>query len=419
MPEPTISRSAARDSARFLGGDRDYWRLMMRGAALLVVTLGIYRFWLATDMRRFLWSNSEVSGETLEYSGTPLELLLGFLIAVALLVPLYGLFFIAALDLGLLGRLSGFFAFVLLAFLGQFAVYRARRYRLTRTVYRGLRFRQTGSAWRYAVCALFWWSLIILTLGLLYPLAQARLEQFKMGNTFYGDLPGHFAGSAWSLFVRGVPLWGLIVGPLVLGVVVAVRRVDWAGAMAALARGGDDVMARLEAASPGFGEAVVILVLACVWAVLAAAVLYPAFQALLLRWWLSGLQVGTVTATSKLQTRQVYAVYVRFLWYSLLFSVVAGIVTALILFVVGALQAVVDPTAGEAVTTVLLLGGYVVAALVYSTIYQVTVRLGLWRLGLISLALSGAGALDRVKAVGRPSSSFGEGLADALHVDGW
>ena len=33
----------------FLGRDRDYWRLMIRGVALLAVTLGIYRFWLTTD----------------------------------------------------------------------------------------------------------------------------------------------------------------------------------------------------------------------------------------------------------------------------------------------------------------------------------------------------------------------------------
>ena len=33
---------------RFLGQRRSYWRLLIRGAALLMVTLGIYRFWLVT-----------------------------------------------------------------------------------------------------------------------------------------------------------------------------------------------------------------------------------------------------------------------------------------------------------------------------------------------------------------------------------
>jgi len=419
MPEPALSRSAARESARFLGEDRDYWRLMIRGAVLLMMTLGIYRFWLATDIRRFLWSNSEISGEGLEYTGTPLELLFGFLLAVTVLVPLYGVFFVAALDLGVLGKLSGVLAFLLLAFLGQFAIYRARRYRLTRTVYRGIRFRQAGSAWRYAICAVFWWALIILTLGLAFPWAQARLEQFKMANTFYGDLGGHFQGSGWSLFIRGLPLWLLVIAPFLGGLTLAVRRVDWDAAIEAANRGGDDVLARIEGASPGFGAAIVIAILACGWAVLAAAILYPAFQALMLRWWLGGLQFGSTSAVSHIRTGQIYGAYVRFLSYSILFSVAASVVGVVVLLIYGMIESLLDPTASEILVTVLLLGGYVIAALAYSAIYQVTVKLGLWRLALGSLALSSTGALDRVKAVGRPSSSFGEGLASALHVDGW
>ena len=111
---------------------------------------------------------------------------------------------------------------VLLAFLGQFAVYRARRYRLTRTIYRGVRFHQDGSALRYAVCALFWWILIALTLGLAYPFAQSRLERFKMRHTYYGDLPGRFEGSGLRLFVRGLPMWLLVIGPLVVALIYAV-----------------------------------------------------------------------------------------------------------------------------------------------------------------------------------------------------
>src|SRR5262245_20015266 len=97
---------ATSGGVRFLGQRRSYWRLLIRGAALLMVTLGIYRFWLVTDIRRFLWSNTEIAGEALEYTGTALELLLGFLIAIALLIPVYTAFFLAALDLGLLGQLS-------------------------------------------------------------------------------------------------------------------------------------------------------------------------------------------------------------------------------------------------------------------------------------------------------------------------
>src|ERR1700749_5057959 len=126
--------TTAAGGVRFLGQRRAYWRLLMRGAGLLIVTLGTYRFWLTTDIRRFLWSNTEIAGETLEYTGTARELLLGFLIALAIPIPLYALLFIAALNLGTIGQLAAPLSFVVLTVFGHYAVYRARRYRLTRTV---------------------------------------------------------------------------------------------------------------------------------------------------------------------------------------------------------------------------------------------------------------------------------------------
>ena len=124
----------------------------------------------------------------------------------------------------MLGQIAGALRWSCSALLGQFAVYRARRYRLTRTVYRGIRFHQTGSAWRYAVCAIFWWAMIGLTLGLAYPWAQASLERFKLRNTHYGDLQGEFVGSGTRLFFRGVLFWIVVVGPFVLGLVAGHRR---------------------------------------------------------------------------------------------------------------------------------------------------------------------------------------------------
>jgi hypothetical protein len=53
----------AGNPVRFVGEARFFWHLLVRGAVLLMFTLGIYRFWLITDIRRFLWSNTELSGE--------------------------------------------------------------------------------------------------------------------------------------------------------------------------------------------------------------------------------------------------------------------------------------------------------------------------------------------------------------------
>jgi hypothetical protein len=64
------------------------------------------------------------------------------------------------------------------------------------------------------------------------------------------------------------------------------------------------------------------------------------------------------------------------------------------------------------------IGVYVIAALAYSTIYQVTVKLRLWRHGFESTELKGIEVLDRVKAAPASATAIGEGFADALNVGG-
>ncbi len=402
---------------RFLGQRRVYWRLLIRGGVLLMVTLGIYRFWLATDVRRFLWSNTEIAGETLEYTGTALELLLGFLIAIAILIPVYAGFFLAALDLGTLGKLSSVFAFAALGILGQYAIYRARRYRLTRTIYRGLRFHQEGSAWAYAFRAIAWWIITVLSFGLAYPFQLASLERYKMRNTFYGDLAGRFDASGFGLLLRGLPMWLLVFAPLALAVSGFVGSVDWKALVDALAQGGDNVMGRIEGGNPGLGAVIVFAMLMGGVSITAGALLYPAFQAIVLRWWSSGLCFGDLEVRSRLRIRHVYGAYARFVGYAILFSMALGVVAAIALVMVGALAGVAKPGAGgEILATLFLLAGYVVTALGFSTIYRATVLLSLWQLGMELLELTGLSALEKVKATGRPSSAIGEGLADALNV---
>src|ERR1700681_1880746 len=290
--EVVSSPLAAAGTVRFLGEEGAYWRLRIKGAALLMLTLGLYRFWFATDVRRFLWSNTEIAGDTLEYNGLATELLIGFLFAVAILVPLYMAFALVALELDIVALAPALIGFALLALLGEYALYRARRYRLTRTVFRGLRFDQHGSPWRYAFYALVCWGIVIVTIGLAYPWTQAFIERFKMRNTSYGDLQGRFEGTGLALFLRGLPMWLLIVGPIVAAIVGMARLLDWnmLGNALAASQGDGDSMNTLIKNNRQLAEAIGIVIASSSASVLVAVVLYPAFQAVKLRWWISGLR---------------------------------------------------------------------------------------------------------------------------------
>jgi uncharacterized membrane protein YjgN (DUF898 family) len=422
-PADVSLRPAAAVRLRFVGDRGDYWRLMIRGGVLQAITLGIYRFWLFTDMRRFLWASTAVEGETLEYTGTAAELLIGFLLAIGILVPVYALLFVASLELGILSALSGVVAFVGLAGFGQYAVYRARRYRLTRTVFRGLRFHQGGSALRYAVRAMLWWIPIGMTLGLASPWATANLERYKMRNTFYGSLGGSFAGAGGRLFGRVILTWFLVVGPLVVAVAAAVRTIDWVAVADALededtlnlivALGIDEPLTR------GVG----LLIPGVMWVVIAGAILYPAYQAIVMRWWLGGLRLGGTAVGSDLRMRGYYGAYLRYLLYmalfSIAFSVVAGAIGGLGYM---ALRGEIDFARASLLRDGLLAGAGLIAYVIYivgvSTIYQVAVKMRLWQVAVESVLISGIAALDHVQAGEATASAVGEGLADALGTGG-
>jgi uncharacterized membrane protein YjgN (DUF898 family) len=367
-----------------------------------------------------LWSNTEIGDERLDYTGTPYELLIGFLIALAILVPFYVLFFIVALGAGPIGQAISVATFPILAFLGQFAVYRARRYRLTRTVFRGLRCHQDGSALRYAVCAVFWWVLVALTFGLAYPAMQAQLECFKLRHTYYGNLAGRFEGSASRLFWRGLLMWLLTVGPLLAGIVIVAAAIDWKVAAESGDRSGEEVIAKLLAANPDLKTAFGIAVVAGLTGMTLAAILFPAFQAMTLRWWISGLRIGEIELTSRLRTGHIYGAYLRFLLWGLLFGIVVaiiGFIGAFGVFLVTNSEVFRKETA-EIIGAVAAVGFYVIIMLGYSTIYNATVRLTLWRHGMETIEIKNMTALDNVQAAGTPSSAVGEGLADALNVGG-
>src|SRR5215831_13296152 len=405
---------------RFAGNRSDYWRLMIRGGVLQAITLGIYRFWLFTDARRFLWASTEVREETLEYTGTAVELLIGFLMAIGILVPVYALLFVASLELGLISRWSGVVAFLVLAGFGQYAVFRARRYRLTRTVFRGLRFHQGGSALRYAVRAMLWWVPAGITLGLAWPWAIGNLEHYKMRNTFYGNLGGGFAGCGGGLFWRVIVIWLLVVGPIVGRLAAAVTVSDWFAVPFEATIGG---LSAIEEFSERHELGLVLLLSGATGTVLAGFALYPAYQAIVMRWWLGGLRLGDATIASDLDMRRYYGAYLRFLLYVLLFSI-AFFVVAGIVFGLGyvALRGQIDfgksSLLRDGLTTATTIVTYVILILGYSAIYQVVVKLRLWQAAVESMLISNLAALDHVQATEATSSGVGEGLADALGTGG-
>ncbi|HEX2115423.1 MAG TPA: DUF898 family protein [Alphaproteobacteria bacterium] len=196
----------------YVGPTGTLYLIFIKNLLLSLVTLGIYRFWAKTRLRRFLWSNTRLNGEALEYTGTGKELFLGFLKAVLVLVPTFGalelleVFLDGGLALALCIYALKIVLILGLIYAGTFA---ARRYRMSRTTWRGIRLQQLGSMWRYAGMAMIGSALTALTLTLYGPFNRVRLMRYEAENLRFGSGVFRFTGEGRTLFASYANYWGM------------------------------------------------------------------------------------------------------------------------------------------------------------------------------------------------------------------
>jgi uncharacterized membrane protein YjgN (DUF898 family) len=165
---------------------------------LMLPTLTLFRFWGRTIVRRKLWSQTTIGGEPLEYTGKGSELFVGFLIAlVTVVLPMAALLFGAQAFLGPAVFGLVFVAiYIALPVLVGAAIYLARRYQLSRTVWRGVRLELRGSPFEYGFAMLGYGILTGLTFGWFAPAMTLRLERLMWSNTYFGDTPFDYDNTA-------------------------------------------------------------------------------------------------------------------------------------------------------------------------------------------------------------------------------
>lgn len=248
VPIESYSSGAPRD--RFVEDGRfgELFVLFIINVLLSVITLGIYRFWGKTRIRKYIWSRSSFRGERFEYSGTGLELFLSFLFAFLVFGPPF-LGFYAWLyfdpppktpndpefyaHLGLI-YLAGFGLVILALYFIHVAAFAAYRYRLSRTIWRGIRGSVSGSAWTYGFLGFGLSFLNGLSLAWTKPWADTVLLKYRLNRTTIGSEPlvckieagplyGPFA-AAWLITMVATILAVVGIAGLMFGFEDALRR---------------------------------------------------------------------------------------------------------------------------------------------------------------------------------------------------
>lgn len=208
----------------------ELYRIFLVNLLLTIVTLGVWRFWATTRIRRYVWSRTRTGGMRLEYDGTGAQLLVGFLLALALVL---GLFVGAALlsmalrpfstVLAATPTILVWFAIVVLALGAPFS---AQRYRLGHTVWRGIRGGMQGSMIAYGLRSLLYTMAVGLTLAQLLPWASLRLWERRINASSFGTARFASHGRPGRLYLRFLVtcVGVLLLGVVVFGAVFAIER---------------------------------------------------------------------------------------------------------------------------------------------------------------------------------------------------
>lgn len=384
----------------FTGTRGELFNLLFRGYLLMLPTIGLYRFWVATAKRRYYWQHTIIHGQPLEYTGSAMQLLIGFLIALGIFLPIYAGFFYLSTQTSDIVIWGYVLVAIVFWFAQGYATYRARDFRLSRTLWRGIRFDQKGSAVRYAIRRFLWSLLVVISLGLAYPFMASSLWRYRYGHSWYGDRQFSWTGN-WKTIAGPYYRAWLAVVVLVVATVVIVP---------------SDLYTSGDMFYPGPAAIVASLVVTA--GILLSWLYFRSREATRM---FSAIRLGDASLQVKVRMRTL-------LGQGLLYAV-CGFVALLIfgLFFIGFIYSISGGAGGDAqdlariaqssvLNVAILLVGYLFFLGALGLFGEIFLGLGFWMTVARGATLVNGDSLDSVRATEEDRAIAGEGLADALNV---
>lgn len=405
----------ARDVIGFSGNRKPLAGLIVRNTLLTLITFGIYRFWARTRIRQFYWNRTSLLNDRFEYTGRGGELFVGFLIVMVLLVPLTIIYqLLELLVITLVPGSEGVLTALYLAgifWLIQFAYFRARRYRLTRTAWRGIHAGQTGSGVAYATRSFGWALANILTLGITVPWAHVALQRYEITNAIFGRTNFGYAGQAREVFRWW---WPVLLCFFLAGV-------SWAALIFTNLENSPDI-SQLETIEDPELEGQILFSFFLFWGIrllpglvfaLLAVGFLVRFRLAMVQYLFNVLSLAGARFHSRMNKWRVFIYW--------LVSMVAIVIPFVLTFGVLIALAIESPTGGTLLTgfpAFLLFIGFVLAFLfVPNLAVHLLFLVPFIRHVVETLSVENAAEIETIVQGVRDDPRFGEGLADAMSID--
>lgn len=192
LPSSAPALSPSADMLRYDGQVGAIYKIWIVNFLLCLITLWIYRPWAKTRMRRYIYSRVSLKNERLQYNGTGGELFWGglkvfgvlFLFFTVLKILEVAALFILAQDEEdqklygiIIGGIVAAITYAVFFFLKYFGEYASKRYRLSRTKWRGIRGAVIGDGGKYALAGMGYLLLNVVTLGFIIPRNDMKLRK--------------------------------------------------------------------------------------------------------------------------------------------------------------------------------------------------------------------------------------------------
>ena len=376
---------------QFTGGRGELFGRLLRGYLLMLPTLGLYRFWLTTAKRRFYWQNTVIGDDRLEYTGSAVQLLVGFMFAIGVFLPIYIVFFYLSFQSSTIAAIGYGAAALLLWFLSGYAIYRGRDFRLSRTLWRGVRFDQKGSAIGYAVRRFFWSLLVLVTAGLAFPFMAGNLWRYRYTHTWFGDRQFSFTGS-----------WKTVAGPFYRA---------WAVFAASIAMA-------VGASLAGYGAAAGLSVLL---ALVVGSLCFVYYRSRETSRMFSAVRLGDASLDIEVKARSLLGQYLLYGVCLIGALLVMGVIGYIVAASLNANLRAADFSAANIaragwVGVAFAVGGYLATVSAVTLLGEVFIDCGYWMRVARGATILNIDSLEDVRATAEDNAVAGEGLADALNV---
>lgn len=175
---PPLPTAARRSRISFSGQAGEYFGIWIVNVLLTILTLGIYSAWAKVRNKQYFYGHTKVDGHNFRYLATPMQILKGRVLAVAV-------FLFISFVTTVVPFLAVLFSLSLL-FILPWLLVQGLRFNLRMTSYRNVRFGFHGSYGDAFINFLLLPFVSVFTFYLAMPWALKKLDQFIYQNISFG-----------------------------------------------------------------------------------------------------------------------------------------------------------------------------------------------------------------------------------------